>query len=932
MQRVALSTVGMTARRLRFGKFNYQELAITNIGELSGLGKGNRWQPKIGHYLYADTKPWYNTFVKIVSRKICEGGTTMGVLDSYKNDDNSLVDEDRPWLFFNELLNNPRYEYLRNIQTEFLKRWYVERDKKDVVGILSTGTGKTLIGLLVLKSLLIQKKGPALYLCPDNNLVSQVIQEASRHGISVVQLSRSSENARVELPLAFTSGEAILVTTFERLFNGLSIFGKPGAQPTEVGSILVDDAHSCVAKARSQATVVIDRQNDESNFQQVLTLFEKALDFQSHSKLLNIQSGDFSTAMRVPYWEVREHRNELSAIVKSANDEADGNKFSAPFVQENYKNLDVFISGNRIEITPINTPVEMIPSFTNAEHRIFLSATLTNASELISEMGVSKDAIKNSIHVNEDTDTGEKLVIVPMRFSEHITDAMMRNFIGDHIKNGLWNTNVVVIVPSTKATETWIDQGAQVFDKSNINDLNDFLSGSTGNIAVLANRYEGMDLEGHKSHMLVLDGLPQQSTVRDLAMNQENPNSTGARGKIIQEIEQGMGRTVRSGADHSTIILLGHDLQSFISIPKNAQLFSRDTQALLAFNKDLAKRTKKLTSTDGAEASADRLSEISELIGYSLNRDKDWQSTYKKEVKIQRDKIHDQEDGSVLDAAGAIREAWLFAKDEEYRQAADVLRTPKDLSSVDHAAMLQRSAQYLDQIDSVKARDVQKKAHHIQGTLLLSVVSEYSKVTAQRIDAGEAFKAFIANEKYENASQLAIYLESIIGRLVYRNSASEPEFRKAIEQLGQLIGAKSSQPEQDSNEGPDNLWRGINTDFIIEDKNRRTADTISRKDIEQLTNSARWYKLHYSGNTFIPLMFHPSSFLEAGAYADEGTRIVDKEKLELLCQALDRLSKGLQTKHPSDFTAKELQNLLAQNDLTENKFISKFTKTAKLKS
>jgi replicative superfamily II helicase len=55
-------------------------------------------------------------------------------------------------IFLNELVHEQGYEYLRENQARFLEEWYKNKSQRDVVGILNTGAGKTLIGQLMLRS------------------------------------------------------------------------------------------------------------------------------------------------------------------------------------------------------------------------------------------------------------------------------------------------------------------------------------------------------------------------------------------------------------------------------------------------------------------------------------------------------------------------------------------------------------------------------------------------------------------------------------------------------------------------------------------------------------------------------------------------------------------------------------------------------------
>lgn len=76
-----------------------------------------------------------------------------------------------------------KYAYLRNVQAEVLDQWFLQRDRKDNIIKMNTGSGKTTVALLILKSCLNEHGGHAAYVVPDNYLVGQVIREAQELGI-----------------------------------------------------------------------------------------------------------------------------------------------------------------------------------------------------------------------------------------------------------------------------------------------------------------------------------------------------------------------------------------------------------------------------------------------------------------------------------------------------------------------------------------------------------------------------------------------------------------------------------------------------------------------------------------------------------------------------------------------------------------------------
>lgn len=108
------------------------------------------------------------------------------------------------------------YKYLRDVQAEVVEQWFPRRHEKDLVLTMNTGSGKTLVGLLMLKSCLNEHKGPVLYVAPDNYLVKQVIDKANLIGLAVTDNPTD---------YAFRRGQVIGVISIYKLVNGKSVFG-----------------------------------------------------------------------------------------------------------------------------------------------------------------------------------------------------------------------------------------------------------------------------------------------------------------------------------------------------------------------------------------------------------------------------------------------------------------------------------------------------------------------------------------------------------------------------------------------------------------------------------------------------------------------------------------------------------------------------------
>ncbi|EAV3626429.1 DEAD/DEAH box helicase, partial [Salmonella enterica] len=162
--------------------------------------------------------------------------------------------------------DNLKFQYPRDVQSEVWSKWFEKRNDNNIVIKMNTGGGKTIVGLILLKSCLNEKKGPAVYVVPDNYLVKQVIDEGNKLGIGVTNDEES---------MGFLTGKDILVINIYKLINGRSKFGVGDeGKKISIGSIIIDDAHACMNTVESQFTIKIKfNDNKGSLYKSFLNLF-----------------------------------------------------------------------------------------------------------------------------------------------------------------------------------------------------------------------------------------------------------------------------------------------------------------------------------------------------------------------------------------------------------------------------------------------------------------------------------------------------------------------------------------------------------------------------------------------------------------------------------------------------------------------------------
>ncbi|WP_275344780.1 DEAD/DEAH box helicase [Enterococcus faecium] len=846
----------------------------------------------------------------------------MGIFDKIEVSD--LQEEEKkinPIEIFDSLDHKIGYEYLREVQATFLKKWWAKKDNKDTVGIMDTGSGKTLIGLLMLFSKMNEGVGPSVYLCPDNQLVNQVVEQANFYGIPVCEISYSQQSKKQEIPLEFINSESILVTTFEKVFNGLSIFGVRGIgsrEIQEIGALLIDDAHSSIKKARKQATFVVPSSNPM--YSNIFGLFEEDIKKQSYGAWQAIKKGEKSVSRLVPYWAYKSKLEVLKNILIEGRTQNNFEIF-IPFnlISDYLDKADCFISSEAIEISPVKIPLNKVPAYSEAKHKFIMSATFNNVSDLVTELGIEGSAILNPITVHNESSIGERLIISPERYCRDISDDDIKYFIKEFSKEN----NVVVLVSNSTKAQEWKKFDATIGDKLTIDSVMSNLRNSVGNLVVLLNRYDGIDLLGDMCHLLIIDGLPKGASVRDNAIAQMRSSSPYTKKAIAQTIEQGLGRAVRSGSDYCVTLLLDTKLLNFVSNNNNRQFFSKVARAQLDMGIELSSDF--IKEQKNKEES---LNEIKVTIDLVLSRNKKWVEYYKSKLKSLLGNYPAENNSNILHLAE--KEYTLLSNYEKnsFEEAVTSIRNDFSnntaLSKADQGWYLQLGAHILNSYNETAANDMQISAKEKNPDLLIPATPLYTKRTRSMTEQVLNVKNWI--NEYNNATDLRISVESILSKLVYTPTIDSNIFEQAVCEIGEFLGYDSSRPEKEYNDGPDNLWTTKDYSFVIECKSKSESEKYSRDNAEQLMHSETWYYDRFvSGPDVSCIAFHKSNVLFDNVHVKEYFYSVNSTMLEKFKDKVMKFVDSLSIKNPSDWTNNEIANLMQENFLLDKQFIPNFT-------
>jgi len=769
--------------------------------------------------------------------------------------DDSANTSIHPRKIFNALPSN-QYQYPRDVQTEVWNLWHESRDEgQDSVIKMNTGSGKTIVGLLILKSCLNEGLGPAAYFSPDNYLARQVRREADELGISVTKEPSSTR---------FKAGDEILVTNIYTLVNGKSTFGV-GRVDVPIKSLVVDDVHACLIDTERQFT--LDLGPDVCN--KLVDLFEDDLRHQSPGSLHDIKRDTPSRELTIPYWAWHSKIDRVRGIIsENASDEIQ--KWKWPLVNDFLEYAHCFVSGTSAEVSLRSLPVDIIRSFEEASRRVFMSATISDDSALVSHFDAGVDATDTAITPSTAGDAGDRLILLPQHLTPSIDEYEIREMADDYANE----VNVVVIVPSRRRAQKWSNYADQQLDRLNISEGVRALKQGHVGLTVLLNKYDGVDLPDEACRLLIIDNLP------DARRSLEKYDQVALHGsgheltQPVQRIEQGMGRGVRSSSDYCAVLLMGNKLTSQLIMGEGVEKFTAATRAQY-----------KLSQKLNHQLEGEEIPSMKTAIDQFLDRDSEWVQASKSKLS------HVEYDSSLAIREEAMnrRRAFAQARLGNLNAAVDEMRSAAQSAESEklEGLLMQEQASFKDMVDKADAQGIQRTAIQKNSNLLKPIKGSRYR-TLSRVDKQASFALRYLRQNYEEKRRIAIEINGLVSDLHFVDVPFH-DFEKALEKVGLLLGFESHRPDTEFGSGPDNLWRTDDGSlFAIECKNEATADEISKDYCNQVSGHKNWVEEKYGEQVdCTTFLIHPSDRTADNASPPKGMRVIDKTGLQNLRNALN---------------------------------------------
>lgn len=490
-----------------------------------------------------------------------------------------------PDLLFRELSRRKIPDVLPHQQS--IMRQYAEEevDARDVALQLPTGSGKTLVGLLIAEWLRRKNQERVVYLCPTRQLVNQVVEQAEvKYGLSVVGFTGNNKKYDPVSVAKYRQRDCVAVTTYTSVFNTNPFFND-----SEV--IVVDDAHAAENYVANLWSLSIDRfEPDHKPLHSILcSLLQPHLDSISYARLSGDweQPSDKSWVDKVPTPLLVELHDQICEILDSYTKGIDL-EYPWRMLKGNIYGCHIYLSSKGILIRPLIPPTWSHAAFDNARQRIYMSATLGEGGDL--ERLLGRRSIKRIPVPSgwEAQGVGRRFFMFPT-LSLNIEETVeLRRSLIEKVPRSL------VLVPSDPMRKDIADDieknlSKTVFSSDDIELSKKEFVDSSNAVSVVANRYDGIDFPGDECRLLFIEGLPKAVNFQERFLMTRMGANTLFNGRVQTRVLQALGRCTRSLEDYSAVVVTGDELPDYLSDQRRWKYFHPELQAELWFGVEQSK-------------------------------------------------------------------------------------------------------------------------------------------------------------------------------------------------------------------------------------------------------------------------------------------------------------------------------------------------------
>ncbi|MFJ5391141.1 DEAD/DEAH box helicase [Pectobacterium sp. CHL-2024] len=749
-------------------------------------------------------------------------------------------------------------------------RTYVTKALKaaDVALQLPTGSGKTLVGLLLAEWRRRKFQERVVYLCPTRQLVNQVAEEASaKYGLTVEPFTGKIKHYTPEAKAAYMDGERIAVTTYNSLFNTNPFFDTPDI-------IIVDDAHAAENYIASQWTMRISRfePNDKTLFNAISGVLKSILTNNNYARMTGNWHSveDANWVDKIPTNKVAEIADELYAVI-SENIDDTNHRFAWNMLANHINACQLYVSSSEVMLRPLIPPTWSHSPFANATQRIFMSATLGAGGDL--ERLTGRHNIQR-LPIPDGWDRqgiGRRFFIFPEKSLNEADTLALRHALMQKAGRSL------VLTPNTDNADEITENIENelkypVFSADDLEDSKKDFTQTSPAVAVVANRYDGIDFPDDDCRLLFVEGLPRATNLQERFLMNRMGASLLFNERVQTRVLQAIGRCTRGLNDYSAVVVTGEDLPGYLTDRKRRNFFHPELQAELQFG---AEQSTQVTTQD-----------FLENFDTFLEHEEEWEAANQ----------------GILETREAATQAEFPAMSELSDVVSDEIAWQKAMWNEDYVQAYESAREVLGGLNDSGLRGYRALWHYLAGSAAEMAVA--TGVAGYDVHARSQFKkakeaaagipwlislartgANIPTEEEQDQTNIMLQVEQLevhllkLGTLHNRAfSAREREIREGLQNgvsferaqvlLGEHLGFSSGKREDDAS--PDPWWLVGNIALVFEDHANAKGETsvIDATKARQAASHPDWLREHVpasAGATIQSVLVTPAQKAKQGA-------------------------------------------------------------------
>lgn len=465
-------------------------------------------------------------------------------------------------------------------QADQLRTYYEShRDRPDVALELPTGSGKTLVGLLISEWRRRALRQRTLFACPTRQLAEQVHASAQAQGLNTVLLIGASKAWDSSDLNTYTRCNATAVTTYSHIFNAYS-------KLADAQSVVFDDAHAAEGYIAESWSVKIPESIDA--YRQLFDVLSDDLDPLMVERLTGEDANEASEpeVRMLPLATVFKNKTAIANILQASVAQDEDLRWSVRRVLPHLGSCLFFVDHSQWYIRPMIPPTFEHDPFVQPEQRIYLSATIGGGGELERAFGrtvIDKIGVPAAW---EKAGSGRRFFVFPSLAKA----AQLPGTTPDDVQSlteQIFNLadKRLILSQNGKTTENIANDlnvpEAECFRVSD-REFEEFSEAETGTL-LAANRYDGMDLADDICHMMLMHGLPGATHLQDRFFDTKLRARSVLQERIRTRVVQGLGRCTRGPKDHSVVIVEDEALVRFLSRNENIESMPGELQAEIQF-------------------------------------------------------------------------------------------------------------------------------------------------------------------------------------------------------------------------------------------------------------------------------------------------------------------------------------------------------------